>query len=97
VCLKDLLRVLIQFWCSYPLKGPSDIFILGETQRISKTAKYEPTKSEERVYKFSDLNQVFWKSMTGWSMRTQVFWNVTCCWLVQLPCSWRVYYLVFMA
>jgi len=32
------------------------IFTFEETPQISKTAKYEPTKSEEWVYKFSDLN-----------------------------------------
>jgi hypothetical protein len=31
-----------QFWCSYPLKGLSNVFWLLVTTRICKTAKYQP-------------------------------------------------------
>ena len=44
-CLEDLLRVLEQFWCSYTLKGTSDVFLFfGRPHKFPKLQSMNPPK-----------------------------------------------------
>ena len=43
-------RVVEQFLCFYPLKGPNDMFFTpGANPRICETAIYEPAKGDESL------------------------------------------------
>ena len=59
-------RVGEQFWCFYPLKDLSDIFILGSSPWICETAKYG------LVYLYVRRSTLFWQRTVGCRISLQI-------------------------
>ena len=65
-----LVRVVEQFWCSFPLKGPSDVLLfLGQPRKFAKRRSTQPRKERDKcTRKITRLN--------GTRMFVTVFTNV---------------------